>query len=88
MADERISLKDIEFDASGRAVIKDAATVARLKAAASLDANAIKNIGCCSLEAQVAATDAFKRLSPAEAAEIKNIGCCSMPANLATLGRT
>lgn len=88
MADERISLSHVEFDDAGRAVIKDAATVSRLKAAASLDANAIKNIGCCSVDAHLNATDAFKRLSPSEAAEIKNIGCCSAPAPLTTLGRT
>lgn len=78
MADERISLNHVEFDDTGRAVIRDAATVARLRAAAGSGANAIKNIGCCSLEAQRDATESFKRLPTQDAAEIKNIGCCSV----------
>ena len=68
--DELISLEDISFDDSGRVVISKPTTVARLKAASS--ANAIKNIGCCSVdEPQAVAASAGSRA-------IKNIGCCSV----------
>lgn len=77
MAEERISLTEVSFDESGRAVISNPETVARLRAATA-GAAAIKNIGCCSIAAQREATDGFKRLSPEEALAIKNIGCCSV----------
>ena len=76
MAEAPISLDDLSFDESGRAIIANPATVARLRLAAA-DINAIKNIGCCSAAAELQAPDAFRRLSAAEAAAIKNIGCCS-----------
>lgn len=86
-----ISLDDVTFDNSGRAIISRSEIVDKLRGG-GLAADGIKNIGCCSValesgrirpeDVSKLSVETVKALGPEQlsrfrSSEIKNIGCCS-----------